>query len=36
MVKFPPVPIQVKPIAHLLKIADDHEERNIMVTYWGK
>lgn len=35
MVKFPPVPQEVKPIAHLLKIADEHESRNIVVTYWG-
>lgn len=35
MIKFP-VPAEVKPIAHLLKIADDHESRNIVVTYWAR
>lgn len=36
MVNFPPVPQEVKPIAHLLKIADEHESRNIVVAYWGE
>ncbi|CAG9858477.1 unnamed protein product [Phyllotreta striolata] len=36
MVQFPPVTPEVKPIAHLLKLADEHEERNIVVTYWAR
>lgn len=35
MVKFPPVTAEVKPLAHLLKLADEHDERNIVVAYWG-
>ncbi|XP_057670428.1 vacuolar protein sorting-associated protein VTA1 homolog [Diorhabda carinulata] len=36
MVKFPPVPAEVKPIAHLLKLADEHDERNIVIAYWAR
>lgn len=33
---FPPVPREVKAIAHFLKLADEHENRNIVISYWGK
>jgi hypothetical protein len=33
---FPPVPPIVKSIAHVLKVADEHEARNIVVSYWGE
>lgn len=33
--QFPPVPPEVKSIAHFLKVAEEHEERNIIVAYWG-
>ncbi|KAJ8978503.1 hypothetical protein NQ317_002406 [Molorchus minor] len=36
MVVFPPVPPEVKPLAHLLKLAEDHDERNIVVAYWAR
>jgi len=32
---FPPVPPEIKPVAHLMKLADEHEARNIVVAYWG-
>nr|CAI5837202.1 unnamed protein product [Callosobruchus analis] len=35
-VKFPPIPTEVKPIAHLLKLADEHDDRNIVVAYWAR
>ncbi|XP_068905046.1 vacuolar protein sorting-associated protein VTA1 homolog [Tenebrio molitor] len=33
---FPPVPPIVKSIAHVLKVADEHEARNIVVSYWAR
>lgn len=33
---FPPVPPEVKGIAHFLKVADEHDDRNIVVSYWSK
>ncbi|CAH1117406.1 unnamed protein product, partial [Phaedon cochleariae] len=36
MVKFPPVPAEVKPLAHLLKLAEEHDERNVVVAYWAR
>ncbi|XP_023016545.1 vesicle trafficking 1 [Leptinotarsa decemlineata] len=36
MVNFPPVPSEVKPLAHLLKLADEHDERNVVVAYWAR
>ncbi|CAH0556619.1 unnamed protein product [Brassicogethes aeneus] len=33
---FPPVPVEIKPVAHLLKLADEHESRNIVVAYWAR
>ncbi|VEN56735.1 unnamed protein product [Callosobruchus maculatus] len=35
-VKFAPIPIEVKPIAHLLKLAEEHDDRNIVVAYWAR
>lgn len=35
-VNLPPIPPEVKPVAHLLKLADEHDDRNIVVAYWGK
>nr|CAH7768202.1 unnamed protein product [Callosobruchus chinensis] len=35
-VNFPPIPLEVKPIAHLLKLADEHDQRNIVVAYWAR
>ncbi|XP_045472105.1 vacuolar protein sorting-associated protein VTA1 homolog [Harmonia axyridis] len=34
--QFPPVPPEVKSIAHFLKVAEEHEERNIVVAYWAR
>ncbi|KRT85507.1 hypothetical protein AMK59_954 [Oryctes borbonicus] len=31
---FPPVPQDIKAISHFLKVAEEHEERNIVVSYW--
>lgn len=31
---FPPVPAEIKSIAHFLKVAEEHHERNIVVSYW--
>lgn len=36
VVKLPPIPPEVKPVAHLLKLADEHDDRNVVVAYWGK
>ncbi|CAG9839221.1 unnamed protein product [Diabrotica balteata] len=36
VVKFPPVTQEVKPLAHLLKLADEHDERNLVVAYWAR
>ncbi|XP_044750803.1 vacuolar protein sorting-associated protein VTA1 homolog [Coccinella septempunctata] len=34
--QFPPVPPEVKSIAHFLKVAEEHEERNVVVAYWAR
>ncbi|KAJ8917515.1 hypothetical protein NQ315_005564 [Exocentrus adspersus] len=36
VVPLPPIPKEVKPVAHLLKLADEHDERNIVVAYWAR
>jgi len=36
MPNFPPVPNEVKHISHFLKVADEHEERNFVVSYWSR
>ncbi|XP_022918763.1 vacuolar protein sorting-associated protein VTA1 homolog [Onthophagus taurus] len=33
---FPPVPPEVRSLSHFLKVADDHEQRNIVITYWAR
>ncbi|EFA03831.1 vacuolar protein sorting-associated protein VTA1 homolog [Tribolium castaneum] len=33
---FPPVPPVIKSIAHVLKVADEHESRDIVVSYWAR
>lgn len=33
---FPPVPQEVKTISHFLKVADEHDQRNITISYWCK
>lgn len=33
---FPPCPEVIRPVGHLLKLAEEHEDRNIVVAYWGK
>lgn len=33
---FPSVPPEIKPVAHLMKLADEHEARNIVVAYWAR
>ncbi|XP_044266213.1 vacuolar protein sorting-associated protein VTA1 homolog [Tribolium madens] len=33
---FPPVPPIIKSIAHVLKVADEHETRDIVVSYWAR
>lgn len=32
---FSPVPSEIKPVAHLMKLAEEHDTRNIVVAYWG-
>lgn len=32
---FSPVPPEIKPVAHLMKLAAEHDSRNIVVAYWG-
>ena len=34
--KISPLPPALKPIAHLLKIATEHETRDPVVTYWAR
>ncbi|KAL3280915.1 hypothetical protein HHI36_004142 [Cryptolaemus montrouzieri] len=34
--QFPPVPPEVKSIAHFMKVAEEHEERNIVIAYWAR
>ncbi|KAL1491707.1 hypothetical protein ABEB36_012265 [Hypothenemus hampei] len=34
--KFSPVPAEIKPVAHFMKLAEEHEQRNIVVTYWAR
>ncbi|KAF2896469.1 hypothetical protein ILUMI_09706 [Ignelater luminosus] len=36
MLDLPPLPPDVKHIAHFLKVADEHDERNIVVSYWSR
>lgn len=33
---FPPVPNEIKPIAHYMKVAEEHDSRNLVVSYWSK
>ena len=33
-VSLPPVPASLKPIAHYLKTASEHETRDPVITYW--
>ncbi|RZC34839.1 vacuolar protein sorting-associated protein VTA1 -like, partial [Asbolus verrucosus] len=33
---FPPVPPIIKSIAHVLKVAEEHDGRNIVVSYWAR
>lgn len=33
---FPPCPNDLKAIAHYLKVAEEHDARNIVVSYWCK
>lgn len=33
---FPPCPPEIKPIAHFLKVAEEHDARNIVVSYWAR
>lgn len=34
MINLPPIPPDVKHIAHFLKVADEHDERNVVISYW--
>lgn len=34
--EFPPVPDCIKPVSHFLKLADDHESRNPLVTFYAR
>ncbi|KAK9686521.1 Vta1 C-terminal domain [Popillia japonica] len=31
---FPPVPQDIKAISHFLKVADEHDQRNVTISYW--
>ncbi|XP_050307243.1 vacuolar protein sorting-associated protein VTA1 homolog [Anthonomus grandis grandis] len=33
---FSPVPSEIKPVAHLMKLADEHDQRNVVVAYWAR
>ncbi|XP_030761429.1 vacuolar protein sorting-associated protein VTA1 homolog [Sitophilus oryzae] len=33
---FSPVPAEIKPVAHLMKLADEHDARNLVVAYWAR
>lgn len=33
---FSPVPAEIKPVAHLMKVAEEHDARNIVVAYWAR
>lgn len=32
---FPPCPETIRPVAHLLRLAEEHDERNLVVAYWS-
>lgn len=32
----PPCPDSLKPIAHFLKVAAEHDARDIVVSYWAR
>lgn len=36
VMNFPPVPNELKCLNHFLKLAMEHEERNVVVAYWSK
>ncbi|KAF7281443.1 vesicle trafficking 1 isoform X2 [Rhynchophorus ferrugineus] len=33
---FSPVPSEIKPVAHLMKLAEEHDTRNVVVAYWAR
>ncbi|XP_060518743.1 vacuolar protein sorting-associated protein VTA1 homolog [Cylas formicarius] len=33
---FSAIPTEIKPVAHLMKLAEEHESRNIVVAYWAR
>lgn len=33
---FPPVPRGIKSLNHFLKVAKEHENRNVVVAYWSE
>ncbi|ERL91533.1 vacuolar protein sorting-associated protein VTA1 homolog [Dendroctonus ponderosae] len=33
---FSPVPPEIKPVAHLMKLAAEHDTRNVVVAYWAR
>lgn len=35
-VNLPPCPLNLKPIAHYLKTAQEHDNRDIVVAYWAR
>lgn len=36
MSNIPPCPDSLKPIAHFLKVAQEHDARDVVVAYWAR
>lgn len=36
MPDFPPVPLAAKHVAHYMKVADEHDDRNMLISYWSR
>ncbi|KAK4879507.1 hypothetical protein RN001_007653 [Aquatica leii] len=36
MPNFPPIPPQIKHVAHFMKVAEEHDERNVVISYWSR
>lgn len=36
MSNFPPIPPSIKHVAHFMKVAEEHDKRNIVISYWSR
>uniref|UniRef100_A0A1Y1N6R7 Vta1/callose synthase N-terminal domain-containing protein n=1 Tax=Photinus pyralis TaxID=7054 RepID=A0A1Y1N6R7_PHOPY len=36
MPDFPPIPPAAKHVAHYMKVADEHDDRNVVISYWSR